>query len=68
MTEPKVTICPPGKAYGYDRETLTKEDKWRHDLRRDTQHGRDQRDKNRATVFPEQDGSVFPRNYDDDPT
>lgn len=65
MTKP-VTICPPGKAYGYDRETLNKRDRETHDWSRASDYDRTQSGKRRATIVPG-DAVLEPRGYDGDP-
>lgn len=63
MADPKITILPPAKAYGYDRDTLTKYDQQEHDWNRLD-------DYNNAVCkkLHTFDHTIEPREYHDDPT
>lgn len=60
MSKP-VTICPPGKAYGYDRETLNKRDQEKHDWGRYDDHVRTVNGKQKAAIVPATDPHIDPR-------
>ncbi len=65
---PKVTICPPGKAYGYDRETLNPRDRELHDWSRADDYARTVNGKHQAAIAPAADIHIEPRDYQRDPT